>query len=340
MKLYGSLSRLVAILFRKNSQDLTLRPNQATTYTAARDHQLPPGDTDHVLVSATSVATLTNKTIDADGTGNNISNIDDGNIKAGAAIDASKIADGSVSSTEFQFINSVTSNVQTQLNARVVGPASATDNALTRFDGTTGKLVQDSTATLSDTGDLAIASGSISVDNLSLDANTVASTNTNGNIVLDPNGTGAVSVSAANLLLQSGTSASELRFFEPSGSGTNYSAFKAQAQAGDVTYTLPPADAAVSGYVLSSNAAGSLSWVSNASSASFSATWVNGDGATKVVTHNLGSTDIHVEIYDIDAGETLLVDSVVRTDSNTLTLTSSEAPDSGGSGWRVVIIKA
>lgn len=36
----------------------------------------------------------------------------------------------------------------------VVGPASATDNALVRFDGTTGKLIQNSTATLDDNGNL------------------------------------------------------------------------------------------------------------------------------------------------------------------------------------------
>lgn len=36
----------------------------------------------------------------------------------------------------------------------VVGPGSATDNAITRFDGTTGKLIQNSTVTLSDTGAL------------------------------------------------------------------------------------------------------------------------------------------------------------------------------------------
>lgn len=39
----------------------------------------------------------------------------------------------------------------------VTGPASATDNAITRFDGTTGKLIQNSVATLSDTGILATA---------------------------------------------------------------------------------------------------------------------------------------------------------------------------------------
>jgi len=34
----------------------------------------------------------------------------------------------------------------------VVGPGSSTDNAITRFDGTTGKLIQNSTGILSDTG--------------------------------------------------------------------------------------------------------------------------------------------------------------------------------------------
>lgn len=36
-------------------------------------------------------------------------------------------------------------------SGNVVGPSSATDNALSRFDGTTGKLIQNSTTTLSDT---------------------------------------------------------------------------------------------------------------------------------------------------------------------------------------------
>ena len=69
-------------------------------------------------VSASSTNTFTNKTIDADGTGNSITNIENANIKAAAAIDATKIADGSVTSTEFQFINSLSSNAQTQIDAK------------------------------------------------------------------------------------------------------------------------------------------------------------------------------------------------------------------------------
>lgn len=38
----------------------------------------------------------------------------------------------------------------------VVGPASATDNALARFDGTTGKLIQNSGTTLDDSGNLSV----------------------------------------------------------------------------------------------------------------------------------------------------------------------------------------
>lgn len=75
----------------------------------------------------------------------------------------------------------------------VVGPASATDNALARFDLTTGKLIQNGVVTESDAGALAGIT-QLDVDNLRLDGNTISSTNTNGNIELVPNGTGLIDV--------------------------------------------------------------------------------------------------------------------------------------------------
>jgi len=42
----------------------------------------------------------------------------DASIASGAAVDATKIADGSVTSTEFQYINTLSSNAQTQLDAK------------------------------------------------------------------------------------------------------------------------------------------------------------------------------------------------------------------------------
>ena len=113
------------------------------------------------LITASSTDTLTNKTIDADGTGNSITNIEDANIKAAAAIDATKIADGSVTSTEFQFINSLSSNAQTQidskqatidssarLNANLVGDGSVDNTEFGYINGVTSAIqTQINTAT-------------------------------------------------------------------------------------------------------------------------------------------------------------------------------------------------
>lgn len=46
------------------------------------------------------------------------------------------------------------------LNGDVTGPASATDNAVVRFDGTTGKLLQNSGVTVNDNGQVGIPGGS------------------------------------------------------------------------------------------------------------------------------------------------------------------------------------
>lgn len=46
----------------------------------------------------------------------------------------------------------VITNASPSLGGDVVGPASATDNAIARFDTTTGKLIQNSVVTVSDTG--------------------------------------------------------------------------------------------------------------------------------------------------------------------------------------------
>ncbi len=66
------------------------------------------------IVGTTDAQTLTNKTINSDN--NTITNIKNTDIKSNAEIDATKIANGSVNNTEFQYLDGVTSNIQTQIN--------------------------------------------------------------------------------------------------------------------------------------------------------------------------------------------------------------------------------
>ena len=82
------------------------------------------------FLTASSTTTFTNKTFDADGTGNSLTNVEDANIKASAAIDASKIANGNVSNAEFQYLDGVTSAIQTQLNSKGTSSFSGSYNDL------------------------------------------------------------------------------------------------------------------------------------------------------------------------------------------------------------------
>jgi hypothetical protein len=110
----------------------------------------------------------------------------------------------------------------------VVGPASATDNAVPKFDGTTGQIIQGSGVTIDDsnnvsgvaqlnatTADLTnlevtnikakdgtasatitdstgafTISTELSVDNININGNTIVSSDTDGDLNLTPNGTG------------------------------------------------------------------------------------------------------------------------------------------------------
>lgn len=63
----------------------------------------------------------------------------------------------------------VITNSSPSLGGDVVGPASATDNAIARFDTTTGKLLQNSVVTVSDTGAIAGATTITNLDYLDFD---------------------------------------------------------------------------------------------------------------------------------------------------------------------------
>ena len=79
-----------------------------------------------------------------------------------------------------------------------------------------------------------------------------------GRTLLDVNDGGWVAIA------NGATGAGQLRLYEDTDNGTNYSALQVGTQSGDITYTLPTADGS-SGQMLSTNGSGTLSWATAAS---------------------------------------------------------------------------
>lgn len=141
--------------------------------TAARILELP--DTSGELVEKDYAQILTEKTIDADD--NTILNIGNNEISASAAIDATKIANGSVDNTEFQALEGIESNIQDQLDTKTT-VTGLIDNRLVKADGTqdlqvTGITVDDSN-NVSGITDLSVSSLNVNSGIISNVANPVS----------------------------------------------------------------------------------------------------------------------------------------------------------------------
>jgi len=107
--------------------------------------------------------------------------------------------------------------------------------------------------------------GQEKIGNISATGATLATTQTNQDLTIDPNGTGAVNVTADTTITGDLTIANQgdLRLREASGNGTNYIAQQAAAtMATNYTITWPAAVSGTSGFVLSSDTSGNLSWTS------------------------------------------------------------------------------
>ena len=146
----------------------------------------------------------------------------------------------------------------------VVGPASSTDNAIVRFDSTTGKLIQNSVGILSDAGILTgltgiTSSGSITFSSLTSGRVTFAGASglLTDSANLTFNGT-SLSTTQVDITAQ-GT----LRLQDTTGG--EYVALRAPATLG-ANYTLTfPADDGTSGQALITDGSGVLSWSTAAS---------------------------------------------------------------------------
>lgn len=156
------------------------------------------------VIGADDAQVLTNKTIDADA--NTITNIENADIKAGAAIDAAKIHDASVSNTEFGYLSGVTSAIQTQIDAKAE-LAGATDNRLIRSDGATD--IQQTGITVDDSNNVSgvnnlIVTGDLTVNGTTTTLNTTNLDVEDKNISLNINGNDASAENAGLTVIRTG----------------------------------------------------------------------------------------------------------------------------------------
>ncbi len=182
-------------------------------HTADRTLILP--DASDNLVSEEFTQTLTNKTIDADS--NTISNIDNADIKAGAAIDATKIHNGSVDNTEFSHLDGVTSNIQTQIDGKQDAFAGLVDNAVLKGDGTSS--VQASGISVDDLNNMTgvnditaggnvVVTGDLTVNGTTTSINTTDLDVADANITINNNGNDVSAEGAGITVERAGTDGS------------------------------------------------------------------------------------------------------------------------------------
>jgi hypothetical protein len=139
-----------------------------------------------IVTRAGKGSPLTNNEVD-----DNFTNLNNAKIETLTSTNGSVTITGTGSSRD----------LSVPLNPDVVsGPASATDNAITRFDGTTGKLIQNSTVTLDDNGNV------INANSVGFDTTPATVPTTVGTMSWDDgDGVPTVAVKGGNVNLQVGT---------------------------------------------------------------------------------------------------------------------------------------
>jgi hypothetical protein len=103
-------------------------------------------------------------------------------------------------------------------------------------------------------------------------------------------------------LTNTNNTAEELRFFEPSSSGSNYSGFKTGVQTSSVSYIWPLADGTGTNYVMCTDGFGNLSWrgFGTSGGGGNDTLWERGSGAFSLV--GVGQGNVASGSYSLSAG--------------------------------------
>ena len=158
---------------------------------------------------ASDTLTFTNKTFDADGTGNSLTNIDVDNLKSGVLdIDLSAVAGTDTTLASAKAIKSYVDSQITATNTLTVADDTSTtidvdlDSTLS-VAGATGISTSVSGQTLTITGPNLSSylqnTGPQTIDGLTFDDNHIKTTASNSDLILSPAGTGQVVISKADI---------------------------------------------------------------------------------------------------------------------------------------------
>jgi hypothetical protein len=212
-----------------------------------------PGVTRNIIAPSSSKAYIVNNQTDS-------SIVVKGSATSGCTIVAGQTAVVAWNGSDFILVAS----------GDVDGPATATDNAIARFDGTTGKLIQNSAVTVADTTGTITTPGqfistiSTGTSPLQVSSSTLV-TNLNSDLLdgkdwAAPNAIGTATPAAGTFTQLDLVAQGDLRFQDASGG--EYVGFQAPATVPtNVLWTLPSADG-TNGQALTTNGSGTLSFSS------------------------------------------------------------------------------
>lgn len=226
-----------------------------------------------------------------------------------------KVAVSTVTNTELGYVSGVTSSIQTQISSKEndLGTPAADGYVLLSTTGDVRSWVAPSAIGFQDPttteGDLIFNNGTITTRLPVGGANTLLKSNgttvSYGNIVNTD-----IDASAAIALTKLAATTTD-RAIVSDGSG----------------FLVPSAVTSTEISYLDGVTSNIQTQLDNLPAGStFKEDWTNAQGASKVITHSLGTRDVMVEVYDSVTFETVLIDSIVRTDTNTVTLTAPAAP--------------